>query len=884
VLGVVLHYLAPTLGAAGPGALSFDGSRAQVEVPDKASLRIPNNLTVEAWLKPEPVTGHRHAVAKDGYELSVEPQGSGVKLLFELELSGGWRSVSSEQLATGRWYHVAGTYDGATMALFVDGVRVATERVRGNIRDGGGPLRIGAGGDGSDFYPGAIDEVRVSAAARYIGDFPVPTSPLASDEPTRGLWHLDEGNGNRAADASPRGNHGTLKREPRWIGDSPFAGAAGPAPNTARLARVPDAPPAPDTAAPAVVPDAPPAPVSTVASIASPTPSRTPTPKLTPASTAVPAAAPAKAPAAAPAKAPPAAPAKAPAKAAADDAPQNTGGNGTAAGALKLAATYQSMSVYANFAGDADGDNRASFEYRKAGDAAWARGMDMTPDRRQSVFGANGTYPNPFRNQWRASLLMLQPNTEYEVRVTFEDPDGVTGTNPVVTTLKTRDENPPSTGKTYHVEATGADTNPGTEGAPFRTLQKAADTVAAGDTVVVGAGTYAPVSIARSGEAGNWIRFQSAPGARPLVSATGDALLVIKGSYVRFSGFELAGGKWGVLVGGGAHDVVLEKNIIRGQKAAKQEGVAVQIGDSFSEQNKVADVTVQDNDIRVDVLPEPESNVILTQAASGGHVIRRNKIVFYYPGGGVHGTDCVGGLPNFAPHGGFFQDTDVNDNYCEGATDEGIELDGGNANVRVWGNTIRKANIGFSVTPVYYGPVYVFRNVVYELQDHWIGSCVGVKDGESGTGAVFFYHNTFHAVAGSACKNSLKGFAKYGGDGAQANVTVKNNVLHFWGRLHETASKTFDYNLNFVEPKSGDKTSEWNGINQWGWDAFRKGTGQEPHGLYGQATFVDAAAGDYRLAAGSAGVDAGAVLPGFNDPGSNWPFTGAAPDIGAFER
>ena len=310
----------------------------------------------------------------------------------------------------------------------------------------------------------------------------------------------------------------------------------------------------------------------------------------------------------------------------------------------------------------------------------------------------------------------------------------------------------------------------------------------------------------------------------------------------------------------------------------------VRIGDSFSSPNQVSNVSVLDNDIRLDTLPEPETNAILPQASAGGHVIARNKIEFFYQGGSVHGTDCIGGLPNFAPHGGFFSDTDVNDNMCIGATDEGIEIDGGNANIRIWGNTIRGANMGFSITPVYHGPVYVFRNVVYNIQDHWVGSCVGVKDGEGGNGAVFFYHNTFHSPSGAGCGNVVKGFAKYGGGNAQSNVTVKNNVLHFWGRLHETGSKTFDHNLNFVEPASGDKTSEWNGTNQWGWEAFQKGTGQEAHGLYGKATFVDAAGGDYHLAAGSAGVDGGAVLPGFNDAGSPWPFTGAAPDVGAFER
>ena len=43
---------------------------------------------------------------------------------------------------------------------------------------------------------------------------------------------------------------------------------------------------------------------------------------------------------------------------------------------------------------------------------------------------------------------------------------------------------------TYHVATTGSDTNAGTAAAPFKTLQRASNAVAAGDSVVIHAGTY----------------------------------------------------------------------------------------------------------------------------------------------------------------------------------------------------------------------------------------------------------------------------------------------------------------------------------------------------------------------------------------------------------
>ena len=72
------------------------------------------------------------------------------------------------------------------------------------------------------------------------------------------------------------------------------------------------------------------------------------------------------------------------------------------------------------------------------------------------------------------------------------------GANPAVAAVRTRADDPPAGGATYHVAGTGGDGNPGTAAAPWRTLQKAAGAVNPGDTVVVHAGTYAPVSLTRS--------------------------------------------------------------------------------------------------------------------------------------------------------------------------------------------------------------------------------------------------------------------------------------------------------------------------------------------------------------------------------------------------
>ncbi len=114
-------------------------------------------------------------------------------------------------------------------------------------------------------------------------------------------------------------------------------------------------------------------------------------------------------------------------------------------------------------------------------------------------------------------------------------------------------------GSSYYVSPTGSDSNPGTMNQPWKTIGKAVNTAAAGDTVNVRSGTYQEqVYISTSGTSSAMIIFQAYPGETPIIDgnntipgSTGGGLIQISGSYVRVSGFEVrnSAGAGVILVG-----------------------------------------------------------------------------------------------------------------------------------------------------------------------------------------------------------------------------------------------------------------------------------------------------------------------------------------------
>lgn len=173
------------------GALSLDGSGAGVIVPDSASLHLREAMTLEAWVKPSAVSSAwRDVVYKevDSYYLSATSTTSGFPAAGGIFNGGGYgEAFGTAELQMGRWTHLAATYDGSRLRLYVDGDEVSSIPKTGTLRCSAKPLDIGGDPVFGQGFQGLIDEVRVYNVARTEGeirsDLSTPVVPGAPGDP-----------------------------------------------------------------------------------------------------------------------------------------------------------------------------------------------------------------------------------------------------------------------------------------------------------------------------------------------------------------------------------------------------------------------------------------------------------------------------------------------------------------------------------------------------------------------------------------------------------------------------------------------------------------------------------------------------------------------------
>ena len=131
-----------------PGVLNtgigFDENDDVVIVPDQPNFVFSEGFTVAAWVKPTDLGGVRTIFRKrqDGTSTFVLAE-NGKNFQIVISLANGKAADVQAKATLDKFTHVAATYDGIFLKLYLDGTEAASKRVVGRLSDGVGPLLMG---------------------------------------------------------------------------------------------------------------------------------------------------------------------------------------------------------------------------------------------------------------------------------------------------------------------------------------------------------------------------------------------------------------------------------------------------------------------------------------------------------------------------------------------------------------------------------------------------------------------------------------------------------------------------------------------------------------------------------------------------------------------
>lgn len=201
----------------------------------------------------------------------------------------------------------------------------------------------------------------------------------------------------------------------------------------------------------------------------------------------------------------------------------------------------------------------------------------------------------------------------------------------------------------------------------------------------------------------------------------------------------------------------------------------------------------------------------------GGHQFLRNTI--------AGGWDGIGGEPETEVYGGVYRDTLIESNTVTGCHDDGIQVEGGNIDVRVAGNTVSRCPVGVAFAPNLQGPLYIEDNVITDLvlgsQDQQFGMKVGLE----GAGTAYLSRNVISSAEGGGIFQTNAGLSPIVTDGNCIDVEYYAIAL---GGLPPDGTA---FNSDQLYTSDDSRFVEWDGTKYRDIESFHAATGQEPDGV-----------------------------------------------------
>ena len=324
------------------------------------------------------------------------------------------------------------------------------------------------------------------------------------------------------------------------------------------------------------------------------------------------------------------------------------------------------------------------------------------------------------------------------------------------------------------------DDNPGSEARPWKTIQKAANTLAPGQAVYVKAGTYAPFTINVHGTPGEYVTFSAAPGDehKVVIDGTDDTsanrqCIYAKGkSYIRINGFRcynaLNSGIWVEGSDAGTVGIRITNNQVYKTGNAGIMCAGLIMGRTTQQEDRLQDVIIEHNDISRTNEPRGGNECISVGGGVDGVIVRHN----YVHDSEQYGIDFKFGV----------QDGAIYDNHIHTMEKHGIYLDTASRyvkNVVVYDNTIYDCTNGIVMARESGGTsktlqfVAIYNNLVYDNRKFGVMAYRHKRD-DNRTGVfadVQIFNNTIF-------RNGRDGVRLHGVEGVAKRFVVANNIIY----------------------------------------------------------------------------------------------------------
>jgi hypothetical protein len=495
------------------------------------------------------------------------------------------------------------------------------------------------------------------------------------------------------------------------------------------------------------------------------------------------------------------------------------------------------------FGGDENYNASVQVLYRQVGASAWKEALPLQRVRTDALSRA---VPSEFAiaEQFAGSIFDLSPDSAYEVKLTIKDPDGTT----LIRTSKVSTRPiPPAAPTSPHLVS--VDSN--------QSLTTALVQAKPGDIITLAKGRYrGPIRLDRSGTAADPIIVRGDDRDETVIESPGaDYGVLMTGSHVHLEDVSIRRSAWGIKITN-ATGVVVQRTHIRdvhyGIDARGGSNRNAYICDNLLEGQGV-------------VWPDTSNRtwnyegIVVTGA---GHVVCHNTLAGF---GDALGLSQPPVIPNRA--------IDFYGNDVLWGGDDGIELDYSERNVRAFRNRLGNVGMGISFQPVWGGPVYAFRNVMYNTAK------APYKLNQEPSGFLIF-HNT----------SIRSGWAWLQYGEYVSNFSFHNNITI---GTDKAVHMTPYIQLADIDYNGWSPDGEFRFDYAWaGFASLHRQSPYEGHGrLLSSPLFTEPLAlppqfesfmhppEALTLDAQSNAVNAGRRLPNINDD-----YSGEAPDLGVFER